>query len=709
MSYIINNTDAYVNSKLTELGRQKLAQGTLNFSFWAIGDSEINYDREAILDANPSDATLSAMTRILRPKDRQPDIKSWVMTGGTNPFQVMTPANIKTLKIVVNNEAKERGFFSGDSTTGYITIDNSPYTLNSGFITDDVISGGTDLVLNSTTNFNVGDNILLKLSNNVLGGIAPNTNVEPIPHLWYKIQGINGNQITVDRELPNLNGSGTTAIQYLIYTGGEVYDTIGSSDTTSYWDSGTLSFDSACDISCSDVPVWNMNNVWCEDLAGITASTYEGHEYFGSYPYLGEKNPYFEYKCSSLVNPDISLKCEGLSEMDTVNKSIAIIHYTNNTISNFYGEFFHIDNSSGKTLKIHLPDLMYHNRYFSGGTGDKMGMTFISDDTVQTIGTSNLEYVNLIEDPTLISAGATPLIVGKVFPQLKVVVFDDEEIVAALSYKSNRNWTLPKLSATLANPTGGTSTGILNQNETMYLTYILDNEIGTGLTTSLGCQKYAKITNQTSLAKDVNFTLDNTGLLPYMRKIENIGYDGRGFYAHGFKVLYQIVQNEDDRPDPSAWKVYDYTSTNLTTNIGETIDPTMLEIQNPTINDFVIDMVRDSGTTSFDITQILNMPPVMSPEILQFGDERFFYGNIETFIGATIFKTVFDIRINASQFTTTTNETRSNDPSTNPPVIRVSEIGIYDSDNDLVVISKLSQPVKLIAGNTIMIEISMDF
>ena len=30
--------------------------------------------------------------------------------------------------------------------------------------------------------------------------------------------------------------------------------------------------------------------------------------------------------------------------------------------------------------------------------------------------------------------------VGRVFPDQQTVVFDDEEIAAALSYKSNRNW-----------------------------------------------------------------------------------------------------------------------------------------------------------------------------------------------------------------------------------------------------------------------------
>jgi hypothetical protein len=41
-----------------------------------------------------------------------------------------------------------------------------------------------------------------------------------------------------------------------------------------------------------------------------------------------------------------------------------------------------------------------------------------------------------------------------------------------------------------------------------------------------------------------------------MRKIEG-GYDGLGFYADKFKLLYQIVSDENTRPDPGAWKSYD--------------------------------------------------------------------------------------------------------------------------------------------------------
>ena len=40
MSYIIPSTSPFVSIKLTEKGREQLAQGKLNFSYWAVGDSE---------------------------------------------------------------------------------------------------------------------------------------------------------------------------------------------------------------------------------------------------------------------------------------------------------------------------------------------------------------------------------------------------------------------------------------------------------------------------------------------------------------------------------------------------------------------------------------------------------------------------------------------------------------------------------------------
>lgn len=928
MSYIINSTSPFVSIKLTEKGREQLSQGLLNFTYWGIGDSEINYDREAIVDANPTDVTLSAASKILRPLDRQPNFKSYIMPStATSPFQPINASNLNVVKAVVNNQANERGFFSGGttgSTMSYTTLLSDTYTPYNQMISHTNLIGG--MVLNgftSTSGFTSGDYLLIKLTASVstpsyslglansyviltpasltitapgltvtgdvgqlgavlgstltfisgadypapasngavadantlyttliglagtaiitpaaietgnygygagvlvpgvyttasaigttatgiltlsgagdyviistggaitmganttivltggatadrvfwvsvgalstgantifkgtslstggqsiggnnfiegrllsisgaitIGSLIPITGVTgstssgatgysnsgAIPNLWFKIQSLSATSVTVDRQLPNYSMfSGDSAV--IIYRGGEVYNTIATGDTTAYWDSGTLSFDSASNITCGDVPVWNMNNVWCENLAGITGLTgtsiYEDYTKFGSYQYLGTKNPYLEYFCELSSASTITNNCliPGTSYLDEISKSISIIHYTNNTISNLYGEFFYIDTTNNKTLKIYLPDLMYDRSIYSTGSGTTMGMVFVASGATKMIGTSDIEYVDLIEDPSFISSASTSQVIGKVFPQLKIVVIDNDEIVAAMSYKSNRNWTLPALSAVLASPSG-TSTGVLPVNSTMYLTYSLENTTGTGLTTSLPSQIYTKISNTTTSPKDVMFKISETDLLPFMRKVESVGYDGLGFYADKFKLVYQIVTDSITRPDPGAWKTYDYTSTAITVGVGETIDPKLLESQNPIAMGFSLDLLKDATATIFDITQSLNLAPNSNTDILQFGDERFFYGNLTTFIGATIYKTIFDIRVNTSQFDSTTNPTKDITTTQN---LKVSEVGIYDSAHNLVCVGKLSKPVALEPGNTINFELSMDF
>jgi len=705
MSYNIEKTSPFISIKLTDKGREKLSQGSLTFDYWAVGDSEINYERESILDDNPNDVFYSGGAKILRSKDNQPNLKSYVTTGDTaTPFITMTPANLRNIKLIVNNEATERGFFSGD-TSNYISLLTDPYVMDSGVVLDSEFNGGNTIDL-GTSGLTENNFILFKFTNDTLGSQAIGSNIEPTPHLWYQIDSISGSTIEVDRDLPNLSASGGTNIQWIVYEKGEVYETFGENNVTSYFNSNTLSFDSSCDVSCNDVPIWNMNNVFCENLAGMSGVTYQDYTKFGSYDYLGQKYPYLDYICTNSDSDD-EVTCEGESVIDNVKKSVSIIHYTNNTISNFYGEHLFIDVNNDKLTKLHLPTIMYHRREFSGGTasGDVMGMTFESGGELKTVG--DIEYYDLLEDSTMVNGD--PISVGRVFPQLKIVVIDDDEIVAALSYKSNRNWTLPRLNANLVKSEFGNTNAVLEQNETIYMTYTLSNDNASGYTTPLHCQNYIKLKNTTPTTKDVAFTLEDLDLLPYMRKIEDPSYDGRGFYGHEFKVIYQIVDN-DERPDPSAWKVYDYTTSGMTGGSGQTIDPTLLETQNSNTYDFIIDQNAISGSTIYNLHSILNLPLNSSGiKPLIFGDERFFYGNLETYIGATIYKSLFSFNLDGGQFITTTNPTRDNDANSNPPNLRISEIGVYDDEFNLVMIGKVSSPIEVVPTNTITIELAIDF
>ena len=292
--------------------------------------------------------------------------------------------------------------------------------------------------------------------------------------------------------------------------------------------------------------------------------------------------------------------------------------------------------------------------------------------------------------------------IGEV-PVGAIVVVDNEELLAAMSYKSNRNWTLPDLKSELTSPVNGECTGTLKAGERIYLTYYMS--ANSGVTNTLPCQRYSVLDNQTASDKDVQFRLANVDQLPYMRKVESVGYDGKGFYANEFKVLAQVVDPKlTDRPDPKLWREIDFTSTNITTNSGETIDPLLLQNQNSTITGFILEGSTYTGATTFNLGSFIDLPQGTFYNKMNFGDERLFFGNLRTYIGATVYKTLFSVNIDGAEFGSSSNPTYTTGGDR-----FVSEVGILDNNQNVVMIAKLSRPIKIANSSTATIEITMDF
>jgi hypothetical protein len=128
-----------------------------------------------------------------------------------------------------------------------------------------------------------------------------------------------------------------------------------------------------------------------------------------------------------------------------------------------------------------------------------------------------------------------------------------------------------------------------------------------------------------------------------------------------------------------------------------------LEDQNPIINDFILTNVRYTGASIFDLSY-LGLPTIAQSDVLNFGDERFMYGNINTWIGARIFKTIFNMTVDGNYYTTTDNPTK--DTAT---TLYFNEVAIYDNVGDLVIIGKFSTPIKLAPGLTVGVELTLDF
>jgi hypothetical protein len=573
------------------------------------------------------------------------------------------------------------------------------------------------------------------------------------PILTYRIIAVCENKITLDRTTPNFGLlSNECCFRALIYpkTMTELYDSITPSP---HWDNDVINYETICDVDQFDVKIWNMNIPWTESPAGLLSTQFEDYTYFGSVNYIGSKE-YFGYNSSSgqtfYVNSTLSAETtdtyyyNSFDEIVKVEpeeqKAIAIIHYTNQTIDFFYGEKFALepydpsnpDDTTGqaRNFKLHIPWIMWHKNpeccfgstFWVDPPGfDGKGLFevhFMESNLNNDMNNPGLRYFHLWD--THPNANGLPSRIGKVFPDSQTIIIDDEEIVAALSYKSNRNWTLPAPQVSLITPnicdtTSSTINGILTgSNETMYITYRLTNEYG--FTNSLHSNYYIKITGNnndcfpdTSKNVAIRFagefgclvvpgynpttttttyspiTTTTTTYIPVTTTtticptcdIPN------GFYATKFEVLAQKVPT-GTRPNPSNWRLIDFTNSISADTINGYITEDAL-----TGTTFIVTETLYNSAPYYNLNDYIDLTPLgnTSPK-LNFGDEYYFYGGIETDIQATIYEMMYKVNLNYTEFQNTSNPTWT--PGTKS---YITEIALLDDKKDVLVVSKLQSPV----------------
>ena len=479
MAYILKDTSALINTQITDVGRRKLSQGNFNISYFQLGDSEVCYDcisGQTLTNLNVIVPEYNAQNNTGVPQSNRLGIKYPIFlssaTGDTNTFGIP----FQDSQVVdVFNTPQERGFFTGN-TGSYTAFTNSALTetitynfalssLASG-TTFDVVSGNCDPSITGTPSLN--QIVTLFLDNTGTCGVVD----FPYPILTYKVCGVTGTTIEVDRVLPDFSsfvGSGTAIFYPSAMT--PYYD---SYTPEPYYDGGVFSFELNCEIQQANVPIWNMNLPWSETPAGLTYTTYKDHNEFGSINYIGTKEylgyqsdtgQTFENKTGATFATNTFYKNSYQEQIDVYpseQKVISIIHYTNQGIDNFYGEKFAMEpfdaaqsgaTGQARNFKLTLPTLMWHK-----SQNNTIGETFYVDPPgfedlnllqpyfmkstkEDNFNNPGMRYFHLWD--TNPDANGYPNRVGKVFPDLKMVIIDDEELCAVMSYKANRNYTLP--------------------------------------------------------------------------------------------------------------------------------------------------------------------------------------------------------------------------------------------------------------------------
>jgi hypothetical protein len=542
--------------------------------------------------------------------------------------------------------------------------------------------------------------------------------------LTYRITSVCGSRINLDRQTPDFSGFSGYA-RVIIYPGSmnEIYD---SFTPRRHWNDNVINFESVCGLDQFEVKIWNMNIPWSENPAGLDTGTYLGYDSFGSRTYLGSKE-YFGYsskKGQTFVNGISSTATTATTDTYYYNslgdiiyvqpeeqKAIAIIHYTNNTIDLFYGEKFALEpyddtandtTGQARNFRIHIPWLMWHKNpnccngetfYVDPPNFENLNLfeiNYIQSNKNLDMNSPGIRYYNLWD--THANIDGYPSRVGKVFPDYKIIIIDDEEIIAAMSYKSNRNWTLPAPRVSLITPnTCGTdnnsTVGMLSgTNQTLYVSYLLSDP--NFCINNLHCNYYPYIVGPNLNCNQVdpqNVAVRFGSEFSCLNKPcpAVCGID-EGYYASKFEIICQLVEN-GERPQSDEWRIIDFTEQISASTINGYITQSGL-----TGSTFVITLEDYNSAPIYDLSNYVSAVTIgSSGQTLNFGDEYYFYGDVETDIESTIYEMKYKINLSQSEFTYSSN------PSWTPGTPSyITEIALYDSDKDLMVISKLQSPVQ---------------
>lgn len=713
MAYIIKNTSGLINTRLTDVGRRNLSQGNFNISYFQIGDSEVSYT--AVPNYNQTNNNIlmpafNAQNDTGSPESNKQNIKYPYYVQGSQGNTYGIPFMDSNFQQAYNSSGV-KGFF----TTGVTQVQTSTaYTMTTSYIVDmSTLSGQTTMQLefdNSPTSCltsgtpSVNDFVTIVYDGN--GGCGDFVTNQI---LTYKIQNMNpltgttGSTftLTLDRALPTFTNLSvqTNFGRLYVYPSGmtELYDFVTPAP---YWQTDTINFESPCDVSNREnTPIWNMNIPWTESPAGLFSSFYEDYTKYGSVSYVGTKEYLGYNQDSGQTDNSEVFYYNSFDEKIVVRpkdqKAIAIIHFTNQDIDHVYGEKFATQpfdpqnptNETGlaRHFKLNMPTLMWHK-----STGSTIGQVFYIDppgyDLCKPFYIKSTENIDMNDSgiryyhlwDTNSDSNNNLSRIGKVFPDQEIIVIDDEEVVAALSYKSNRNFTLPAPKLSLLTPNlcepGIVSAGLITDpSQRFWVTYLFESQ--TGVTSSLHCNYY-------SVVQGTNSATANTQNVA-VRFGTEFGFLGTneftGYTATSMKIICQMVSG-DTRPSPTNWKQIDVTSA-ITLSNGYI---TQNSLSNVT---FQIGPAEYSGATTYELQNYLDIPQNGQTNLLNFGDEYFFYGNFETDISATIYEMKYSINLNRNQFTDTSNPTWTSGTKS-----FVTEIALYDDNKDLIVISKLQSP-----------------
>lgn len=683
MAFITREPTNFMSIRLTNIGRRMLSLGKLKFSYAALSDREIDYRFGLEVDYDHS------CNRVLTTVGDAPPLP-FANFDGTPPISL--DGNVYSDKKVITAATSSFGIFSGisqnDTFSGYVY--NTNMDLGSGRTTFMDSMDGTDVMDISSAGVpssGLVGIVGLKgyysngMSMNDLSCSAPNT------PLWYRYSSITSTTLGLDRKLPLLE-NGTLSIPndpmglfFIPWSGSDSY--YGTGATTSS-------------------PVWNLNIVRTSSEIG-TSTTEIKYNRYGSIQYAGAKLNF---------------------GFDRNTRAVGFVHYSNSDTGNTYGEQF-IPNST----IVDLPMISWHKFPSDPGQAAIKGLRLTDANSVIYFDEVAGTPYTLLKEDQIFGSDA----IARMYFKLKIIVITDQELLAALSYKSNRNWTLPPLNISLVKDprpplSNLTASGLCESGKTYYVTYrTISNQLPVDVDTSYGfapsmhccyIQKIKGYTDENGLSYYLSATFPNRSF-PYMRgSADMANFSGTGWNSNGVQLLVAKVDDADDRGvgyiPTDSWRAI--SNINIGGNgifSGDATTNYCIEPESLQAHRFIISENDYASGTTYDLAQhypdFFTRTDYQGPPRdrgLTYGNEALFPGVIRTVMAATVYKTTWKVVATDADFNSSLNNTFD---GTKNKDTYITEIGIFDEQQRMVGVAKPTWPIKKNQARYLTFELEYDF
>lgn len=681
MSYLQPNNSENLAARITHKGRRKIAQGNFNISYFQIGDSEFDYNFSVF------DGITNTGQKVLTPMDKDYQIKypykisESTLTGTTYGIPIQS-----SLTETIRNNVGPAGYVSSYVAFNSSTGDGTSVVCTGTTVQMSDINGTNELNVGSDwTKFITSEYITLYF--NTLTG-SNNIIKEQSTSLVYKLTLVpTGSTLNLDRNMPDFSSLTGTV-------------TVLRNDCEF---SGIITCNEVVDVTAQQDP-WIQNTIWSQNPAGldpISTAVDEKLSGYTSNAYTSSKE-YFGYNTSSGQTSNISTTIvNSFGDLITVlpeeQHSLAILHYTKASEMSIdpwltfkYEDYIDSTTIGNDYFEIYIPFL-----YYERNSGSTIGARFFMDTVDHYIDSSAIDTRNnQMKYRYLIDEFNNR--VGKIFVNHKVIIFDDQEIVAALDYKSNRRYTLPiprislvPIDVKCESYVGAAQPLLGSTGETVYVTYVLEYTGDTALN-GIACNHYNKIDGVLG-SNDVSIKF-NTDDFRFMQSSINLSGATIGYIANVFKILVQKVDT-GSLPDPMLWREIDVTN-EIPNHSGGLIDPSNLRGTR-----FII-TYNDYDTSSiYAMSDPDLLDTVTSPE---FGDEQPFTGSITVTRATDLEVMRYLINLPSTDFMTTQNPTYiSGLPK------RITEVALLDENKDVMVIAKAASPIVRIGTQVVSVKIDI--